>query len=523
MSIFHLGRKNNSDALPGEVSEIAVVRGESAGQIITAVRAASNLKLITWRATASGPITKLADSGNQAGAASHIDIVHGKRIVTAFRTASGDLKLISWDVDPITGSITRAGDSGTQAGTASRIKIAIITNTRFVTAFRSGDGRIKLISWSLNADGSLTRLADSGNAGDPAAEISLLRLAITGGSIHNFVTPIIDPAGNLKVIRWNVSTRGAFTRVSDSGVLASGASSVRVTAATLNRPVVAFWNQVGHAKLIVCRLTSDGGVQRLGDTGTDAGAVPIDSLGGEHNGVVSAGRSPDGTLKLIGWGVDDAGNIVRRTDSGNQEGASSLITLLSDPATTGLSMLTAARTSSGTLKLVGWGQPVVRLHIKVLEPPSRGVDALVAGMAQVYGTVGIRVEHVSTETLNLGEEFRDIEVSSCRKTDLTSEQLELYQNRNNAGPNDVVVYIVRGTNPILVGCAAHPPGRPGAVVAFFANEWTIAHEVGHVLGLNHVADDNRLMLDDGTFNITNPPPDLNASEASTLLSSPYTV
>ena len=207
MSIFHLGRKNNSDALPGEVSEIAAVRGESAGQIITAVRAASNLKLITWRATASGPITKLADSGNQAGAASHIDIVHGKRIVTAFRTAGGDLKLISWDVDPITGSITRAGDSGTQAGTASRIKIAIITNTRFVTAFRSGDGRIKLISWSLNADGSLTRLADSGNAGDPAAEISLLRLAITGGSIHNFVTPIIDPAGNLKVIRWNVSTR----------------------------------------------------------------------------------------------------------------------------------------------------------------------------------------------------------------------------------------------------------------------------------------------------------------------------
>lgn len=521
MSIFHLGRKNNSDALPGEVSEIAAVRGT--GQIITAVRTSSNLKLISWRASASGPITKLADSGNQAGAASHIDIVQGRKIITASRTGDGNLKLVSWDVDPDTGAITRAGDSGSQAGTASRIKIALLTMTRFVTASRSGSGRIKLISWSLQFDGSLRRLADSGDAGDPVAELSLLRLNTVGGSIHNFVTPIIDPAGNLKVIRWNVSTNGEFTRVSDSGVLASGASSVRVTTASLNRPVVAFWNEVGHSKLIVCRLTPDGGVQRLGDTGTDAGAVRIDSLGGEHNGVVSAGPAPDGTLTLIGWSVDDDGNIVRRTDSGYQEGDSSLITLLTNPGTSGLSMVTAARTPSGTLKLVGWGQAVVRLHIKVIEPPSRGVDALVAGMTQVYSTIGIRVEHVSTETLDLGEEFLDIETGSCLSTKLESEQLALFENRNNAGPNDVVVYIVRTINPARVGCAAHPPGRPGAVVAFFANEWTIAHEVGHVLGLGHVDDDDRLMLDDGTFNITNPPPDLVASEASTMLSSPYTV
>jgi hypothetical protein len=275
--------------------------------------------------------------------------------------------------------------------------------------------------------------------------------------------------------------------------------------------------------LIVCRLTPEGGVQRLGDTGTNADAVPIDSLGGTHNGVVSAGRVFDGTLRLIGWSVDDAGNIVRRTDSANQEGDSSAIAMLPNPPTAGLSLVTAARTSSGALKLVGWGQAVVRLHIKVLEPPSRTIDTLIADMAAVFRTVGIGVEHVTTENLDLGEEFRDIEVSSCRKTTLTSEQLALYENRNNAGPNDVVLYIVRGTNPILAGCAAHPPNRPGALVAFFADGWTLAHEVGHVLGLNHVTDSNRLMFDNGIFNITNPPPDLVPSEASTMLSSPYTV
>src|SRR5688572_14240336 len=123
MSIFHLGRKNNSDALPGEISEIAAVLGDS-GHIMTAVRSGSNLKLISWRATGSG-ITRLADSGNQAGAASHIDIVRAKRLITAFRTGNGTLKLTSWDVDPTTGAITRAGDSGNQGGAASRIKIAI--------------------------------------------------------------------------------------------------------------------------------------------------------------------------------------------------------------------------------------------------------------------------------------------------------------------------------------------------------------------------------------------------------------
>jgi hypothetical protein len=46
------------------------------------------------------------------------------------------------------------------------------------------------------------------------------------------------------------------------------------------------------------------------------------------------------------------------------------------------------------------------------------------------------------------------------------------------------------------------------VVAQNASIWTLAHEVGHVLGLSHVDDNNRLMTGNGTTNITNPPPDL---------------
>ena len=99
---------------------------------------------------------------------------------------------------------------------------------------------------------------------------------------------------------------------------------------------------------------------------------------------------------------------------------------------------------------------------------------------------------------------------------VTGEQTNLFNNRNNAGPTDVVVYFVRSTVPPFNGCAAYPATRPGAVVAQGATKWTLAHEVGHVLGLFHVNDNNRLMTGNGTSNITNPPPDLISTEVNTM-------
>ncbi|HJY23813.1 MAG TPA: hypothetical protein VJ279_13055, partial [Hanamia sp.] len=73
--------------------------------------------------------------------------------------------------------------------------------------------------------------------------------------------------------------------------------------------------------------------------------------------------------------------------------------------------------------------------------------------------------------------------------------------------------------PAYNGCAAFPAGRPGAVVVRSASRWTLGHELGHVLSLNHVNDNNRLMTGNGTFNITNPPPDLISSEVNSMISS----
>jgi hypothetical protein len=165
--------------------------------------------------------------------------------------------------------------------------------------------------------------------------------------------------------------------------------------------------------------------------------------------------------------------------------------------------------------------PTVRLHAKVLTAPDIAIATAVERMRQVYASCGIAVQHVSTENLNLPT-LNDVDVGQCLLGQTTAEQNQLFANRNGVGANDIVVYFVRSTVPPFNGCASHPAGRPGAIVAQVATQWTLGHEVGHVLGLFHVNNNDRLMTGNGTINITNPPPDLVASECSTMHGSPLT-
>lgn len=169
----------------------------------------------------------------------------------------------------------------------------------------------------------------------------------------------------------------------------------------------------------------------------------------------------------------------------------------------------------------GAGMELVRLHVKILTNPTIAIEQMIVAMQQVYESIGIRVQRVSTETLN-APALNDVDAGGCTLGTVTAEQTQLFANRNNASGNDIVVYFVRSTVPPYNGCASHPANQPGAVVARGATVWTLAHEVGHVLGLRHVDDNNRLMTGNGTANITNVPPDLAATEVVDMRSSTLT-
>jgi outer membrane protein OmpA-like peptidoglycan-associated protein len=176
----------------------------------------------------------------------------------------------------------------------------------------------------------------------------------------------------------------------------------------------------------------------------------------------------------------------------------------------------------------------IRLHLKIVAPPTRfSIATMLRSMRQVYGPAGFRVEVASRETLRLPS-LEELDVSCpnasqpCRRCpppngNLNAEHVALFRNRNNVRPNEVVVYFVRRTVPGLNGTAAHPPGRPGVVVTARASQWSLAHEVGHVLRLCHVNSSDRLMTGGGTNKITNPPPDLVATEIQAMEQSSLTI
>jgi hypothetical protein len=170
----------------------------------------------------------------------------------------------------------------------------------------------------------------------------------------------------------------------------------------------------------------------------------------------------------------------------------------------------------------------VRLHLRVLTDPRLSLDTMVASAHSLYASYGIDLVEVSrskiavdgTSQAHLQQPYIDC---CSRKDGPTAQQIELFSLRDNIGPGELVVYFVRETSPSKNGCAVHPPDQPGAIVARTAEEWTLAHEIGHVLGLNHLParDNNRLMTPGSTLSIINPPPDLATDELATIFASPW--
>jgi hypothetical protein len=155
---------------------------------------------------------------------------------------------------------------------------------------------------------------------------------------------------------------------------------------------------------------------------------------------------------------------------------------------------------------------VVRIGIKVLVNPVTSINTMLANMRRVYATRGYLVQEATArQSLNLTA-LETLDVGSCRMGSTTNEQDQLFRNRRGLRNLDVAVYFVRSTVPAYNGCAAHPNNVPACVVARGASQWTLGHEVGHVLSLRHVDNNDRLMTGNGTFNITNPPPDITANE-----------
>ena len=189
---------------------------------------------------------------------------------------------------------------------------------------------------------------------------------------------------------------------------------------------------------------------------------------------------------------------------------------------------------TGRLRLLRDGEHII-VHPKIgSNPVNFTVDEMMDAMRVVFGDHGIAVIVRQTENLTLPPELQDVDVGTCQLRSVTTEQTQLFNNRNNVGNNEIVIYFIHDT-PGFDGCASHPPNRPGAIRwQKDAQVWVIVHEIGHNLGLRHPDQascgppphqpsmTDRLMTCTWLGNVTNPPPDLIQSEVNTMVNSPLT-
>jgi hypothetical protein len=177
----------------------------------------------------------------------------------------------------------------------------------------------------------------------------------------------------------------------------------------------------------------------------------------------------------------------------------------------------------------------VSLHLKSLGMPRVPEFTALRNAQAVYGQYGIYIHFASGESLpqavdtgNQCLSLQNVDVGTCTmQQGMTGQQDALfnYGSRGRVGSNEILCYWVNrvesGGNP-LAGCASHPASRPACVVSALGSPWTLAHEVGHVLGLRHTVGATMLMSTP-TAAITANPPQISVSDLRTVKSSLYCV
>lgn len=170
----------------------------------------------------------------------------------------------------------------------------------------------------------------------------------------------------------------------------------------------------------------------------------------------------------------------------------------------------------------------VTLHFRSLSLTTVPFERQFRNAQLVYAQYNIEVRFGSGQSLGLTEEeaekYQQID-GQCRWVVRDDEFAELQGLGPPVPANDIAVYYVnRFSRPTLLGCGGHRPNRPACIVASQATEWSLSHEVGHVLltssfsPVHHPSTQN--LMFSSTASITRDVPALDNSQLARIRSSP---
>ena len=280
--------RETGSATGGDTDRIAAAQ-TGPGRLVTAVRTATgDLRLITWHVDTAGAVTRKAQA--DAGRVEELSVTAIDRvsIVTAVRDANSELKLISWRVDSVSGALTRLNDAG--FGKITRPTVVTIAPRRIVVAGRGASGSLVLRALDVTTAGAFQ--SRSTISGPGVSEFALATV-----SVERVVTAARRSAdGQLVVSAWNVTPQGVLT--SRSEVTAGAATAIALTSRGTTHAITALRQADGTMRMIA--YDAVGSLTRLGSI--DAGAASLISavtLGTDR--IVTPVRGADGSLKVIAW------------------------------------------------------------------------------------------------------------------------------------------------------------------------------------------------------------------------------
>jgi hypothetical protein len=173
---------------------------------------------------------------------------------------------------------------------------------------------------------------------------------------------------------------------------------------------------------------------------------------------------------------------------------------------------------------------VVVLHLKVLVEPAIARSEMISAVRDAFHATGVGVEVESVEYVDTVVGSYP-EVAPPDSAERTSDELMLLGMRGAAAAKDVVVYFVGATLPPMDGLPIRHEEGAAVLLTHAASRLTLAHEIGHVAGLGHPADElcgpddvagDRLMTGCGTAVIGVANPQLTPAEIDRLKRSDIT-
>ncbi|MHA7292222.1 hypothetical protein ACX80V_21700 [Arthrobacter sp. MDT3-24] len=279
----------NGVILVGESSDIAsgipalisrssdVSLASKVNNIVTAVRdREGNLVLASWQTELlEQDLRRMSDSGNQGGPAEFVNIRSVSSpnttadFVTSIKDASGNLRLIAWKIDDVTGRLTRLGDSKGQGDPVDLVDATVLDNI-VISAIRTTSGNLKIISWLISPDGShIDPVAHSGEQEKGISEITIAGSISSEKTMHGaVVTAVRDGAENLKLIHWLIAPGGTTIERGDD-IVEDRQHTISITQYNSSRYVTVSEGHFGGLRLFAFDIDDAGKFHRTGELMND--------------------------------------------------------------------------------------------------------------------------------------------------------------------------------------------------------------------------------------------------------------